>query len=546
MQRTLTFNVRGRVGDLHRGRAARRNARDRLRRADGPLRALAHIAEEHHHVARLAHAMIEDDRAHNHRVARGRGRRVEVDVRSRDDQVGLVWPLHVKRYSGCVVGFAAFGNEVVRVGCHTDAAAARLARCVIGDLDGCAAARADQRNHLLRADGHAAPIAGVGKLHHHIFRIRRASVEHHRADGHQIARDRAAVEGYVVRGQDQVGLAALAARQRRRGLVVALARLQNGVMGIDHHLNAPVCTARRDGIGHLGHAARAWANPRDHLRFADGRRAAIGHIQELHQHIPHRQAAVVAHSGIDGRCALCADLRRVKPDLRAAQDEIHHRWRGDFKGRHGTVVVFVALHDQVVGIKHDLQRALAKVAARVIDDLRGLRAARRDRTDHGTRADGRCRAAGRIHELNDDILGHCAPGVEDRSGHHNRLAWVGRCRAEADVGGQRGQVGQRLGSHAQHSHRFVVGFVGLFHNGMGIGHHADAPFARLVAGVIGHLRGGAAARRDFVNGLLGADWLRAAIGDIHELNQHILCRRRARVEDRDRQGDHLPFHRLRR
>ena len=115
----------------------------------------------------------------------------------------------------------------------------------------------------------------------------------------------------------------------------------------------------------------------------------------------------------------------------------------------------------------------------------------------------------------------------------DRFALHREGRAKRDVAVFNHQIGGRSRRHHKRLGGVVIFLIVLSNNRMRIHQHLNLAVAALAFGLVCHLGRRATARRNQINGLLGAHGDHAAIGHIHKLDQHILGILAAVVEHRD-------------
>ena len=186
-------------------------------------------------------------------------------------------------------------------------------------------------------------------------------------------------EGDIVAADHQVGCDLGDQTEGLGGGVVGFAALGERVIRIDHHLNltcAIDCAGTHAGgiIDELHHTTATGGDRFNRQRLPDGAGgAAVGGIDNLHDHIGGVGGAIVDHRRIDRD--LIAGIRdgRVKADVADLEHQVGRGGRHDDQALSGAVVILIAFDKQIVGISDHLEftRTLAGsgLARRLKGDL---------------------------------------------------------------------------------------------------------------------------------------------------------------------------------
>ncbi len=335
-------------------------------------------------------------------------------------------------------------------------------------------------------------------------------------------------------------------RQRHRRAIISLVGLGNKVVGINHHTQDTITGFLIDlrRIGHLQDRSAARLDQFNPRHVAHRGRLTVADVEQLHFHIPGRHRAQVLHHNGDSHCLARGRLLRTKADARAAYNQIRQLVGADGQRRRGFVVVLILFRDQIVGIDQNLDAPVAHHAGRVIGDLRGCAAARRDAFNRLFQPDRVKRAVGHVDELDQHSLRRNRAVVDhhSRNAHHVARGWHRRVKDE--IRRHHRQIGRGLRRHRQCLAGFVVLFVGFDHKVVGVNHHLNLACAAAPRGRIDHRHLGAAARREQRDLLAFANRQRRPRGRVEELHHHALSRCAPDVLDHGTHRHILAFHRL--
>ena len=487
--------------------------------ADGQGATGANVSKLYDHPFRRRGAIVENNGGQGDDIAlfglgRGKadrlGHHLEVGQRRGGDRQG---------FAGVVVPFVAFRDQVVGIDLHLDLAVFHFAIQSEGGLHLGAATERDQVDKLFAANRGGDAGGHVDKLDEDAVGIDGAIVQDDSAQGDFAAVGRFGGVEVDVAGQDQQ------VRQRRRldahtllDRVVQLVGFGDGVAGVNHDLDQPFAGVADRPVSHLDGAAAAGGN-RGHLLFVTNwRGAAVCDIDKLRNGRTGVGVAVVDNGGVNRNRLADQRFGRVKADIGRLHREVGGGQQGDLERLFAGVVGLFRFGQEVVRVDDHLDLAVAGFTLGVIGDFGNAAATGGDHLDGLLFTDGGGGVVGAIDKLHQHIARFGVAIVEDGGAQGDNRAGGRVIRLKTDVGLEHHQIGRRGRNQAQPLFGGIVALARLGQDVIGIDGDANVAVAAETGGVVGDLQGGAAAGRDDVDDLEGANRDHAgagAVGNLH-------------------------------
>ena len=184
-------------------------------------------------------------------------------------------------------------------------------------------------------------------------------------------------EGDIVAADHQVGCDLGDQTEGLGGGVVGFAALGERVIRIDHHLNLACAVDRTSthasGVIDQLHHATATSGDRFNCQRLPNRAggAAVGGIDNLHDHIGGVGGTVVDHRRIDRDLIARVRDRGIKADVADLEHQVGRRRWHNYQALSGTVVILVAFDKQIIGVGDHLQFTCALAGRGLARRLKG-------------------------------------------------------------------------------------------------------------------------------------------------------------------------------
>ena len=401
-------------------------------RAHRDRAAAGHVDELYQHVVGGLRTVVEHRRRHRDQVVDLRRRRVELDIARQHRQVRRGRRLHRQCHYRHIVLFAALANEAAGVHYNANAAVARPVQRIVDDRDRRARTRLQQANDVRPPDRRNTRFRHIEELHNNVCRILRSVIEHNRSYQHLVAFRRSGwIECYVARLHNQIGRRPLQHRYTLRGLVVALAALDNKVARVGDHLNLSLAFLVRCVVYNAHRTAAAGRNQRYRLRRSNRHRRPLRRVHELDRHVARRRASVIHHhSGDDNPLPLARRFRRMC-HIGALDRQIRQRLVRHLQGRSRPVISLFRLGNVVVRVNDDLYPRVL-LTRRVEHNLCYAAAARGNPVDD-LRLANRQPLSAALDELYDHLVGVASALIQHGRAYRHLVAVVRPARVEADI-----------------------------------------------------------------------------------------------------------------